>query len=114
MCGREGGRGYHSVSGRKWWSSGAGDPRAAVAVFMGRVVGRSGADKKPARGVAGHTARASHARQSMLLVPVDAPGVQVGRLWAALLRALPVLGCARVRPRVSPAEESMGVRDAAV
>ncbi|HST37503.1 MAG TPA: acyl-CoA dehydrogenase family protein, partial [Allosphingosinicella sp.] len=51
------------VNGRKWWSSGAGDPRCKVAILMGKT-DRS-ADK--------------HRQQSMILVPLDAPGLTVER-----------------------------------
>jgi acyl-CoA dehydrogenase len=57
------------INGRKWWTSGAGDPRCAVLIFMGKT------DPGAAR----------HAQQSMILVPMDAPGVKV-------LRALSVFG----------------------
>ena len=52
------------VNGRKWWTSGAGDPRCRVAIFMGK----SNPDA------------AAHRQQSMILVPMDAPGVRVERL----------------------------------
>src|SRR4029079_1557369 len=55
--------------GRKWWISGAGDPRCRVAIFMGR----SNPDA------------AKHQQQSMSLVPMDRPGVRITRL-------LPVFG----------------------
>ncbi|HEX7689543.1 MAG TPA: acyl-CoA dehydrogenase family protein [Burkholderiaceae bacterium] len=51
------------LNGRKWWTSGAGDPRCAVYIFMGK----SDPDAPP------------HAQQSMILVPADAPGVKVLR-----------------------------------
>jgi acyl-CoA dehydrogenase len=57
------------LNGRKWWTSGAGDPRCAVYIFMGKTD-----PDAPA-----------HAQQSMILVPADAPGVQV-------LRPLTVFG----------------------
>ncbi|GAA4721688.1 acyl-CoA dehydrogenase family protein [Sphingomonas lutea] len=56
------GNGY-VVNGRKWWSSGAGDPRAKVAILMGKT--DPGAEK--------------HKQQSMLLMPLDAPGVTIER-----------------------------------
>ncbi|MCM3870890.1 MAG: acyl-CoA dehydrogenase family protein [Pyrinomonadaceae bacterium] len=52
------------VNGRKWWTSGAGDPRCRVAIFMGKT--------DP------HASR--HQQQSMILVPMDAEGVKVVRL----------------------------------
>jgi alkylation response protein AidB-like acyl-CoA dehydrogenase len=57
------------INGRKWWSSGAGDPRCTVAIVMGKT----------------DTSAPRHAQQSQILVPLDAPGVKV-------LRMLPVFG----------------------
>jgi acyl-CoA dehydrogenase len=57
------------INGRKWWTSGAGDPRCAVMIFMGKT------DPTAAR----------HSQQSMILVPMDTPGVKV-------LRPLSVFG----------------------
>ena len=51
------------VSGRKWWSSGAGDPRCKIAILMGKT--------DPGAEV--------HKQQSMILVPLDAPGVTIKR-----------------------------------
>ena len=51
------------INGRKWWTSGANDPRCAVFVTMGKT------DPEAAR----------HSQQSMVLVPADTPGVQVLR-----------------------------------
>ena len=55
---------HYVVNGRKWWASGAGDPRCAVAIFMGKT--------DPSAPV--------HRQQSMILVPMDAPGVTVRRM----------------------------------
>jgi acyl-CoA dehydrogenase len=52
------------INGRKWWSSGAGDPRCKVIIFMGQT----------------DPAAQPHKRQSMILVPMDAPGVTVKRM----------------------------------
>ncbi|MFL9992636.1 acyl-CoA dehydrogenase family protein [Paraburkholderia sediminicola] len=62
--------GDYILNGRKWWTSGANDPRCKVLIFMGK----SNPD---------HTNR--HQQQSMILVPMDTPGVKV-------LRHLPVFG----------------------
>ena len=51
------------VTGRKWWSSGAGDPRCKLAIVMGKTDAAAG----------------PHAQQSMVLMPLDAPGVTVER-----------------------------------
>ncbi|MBV8501314.1 MAG: acyl-CoA dehydrogenase family protein [Paucibacter sp.] len=51
------------INGRKWWSSGAGDPRCAVYIVMGKT------DPQAPR----------HSQQSMILVPADAPGITVER-----------------------------------
>jgi acyl-CoA dehydrogenase len=55
---------HYVLNGRKWWASGAGDPRCAVAIFMGKT--------DPSAPV--------HQQQSMILVPMDAPGVTVRRM----------------------------------
>jgi acyl-CoA dehydrogenase len=57
------------VNGRKWWSTGAGDPRCSLAIVMGKT------DPSAPR----------HEQQSMILVPLDTPGVEIER-------TLPVFG----------------------
>jgi acyl-CoA dehydrogenase len=52
------------INGRKWWSSGAGDPRCRIAIFMGKT----------------DPAGPRHQQQSMILVPMDSPGVRIERL----------------------------------
>jgi acyl-CoA dehydrogenase len=52
------------INGRKWWSSGAGDPRCKIAIFMGKT----------------DTSAPRHKQQSMVLVPMDAAGVTIERL----------------------------------
>jgi len=52
------------INGRKWWSSGAGDPRCKIAIFMGKT----------------DPAAPKHKQQSMILVPMDAPGIKIERL----------------------------------
>jgi len=56
--------GDYVVSGRKWWLSGANDPRCKLFIFMGQT-DRQNPDR--------------HRRQSMILIPREAPGVQVLR-----------------------------------
>jgi acyl-CoA dehydrogenase len=57
------------INGRKWWSSGAGDPRCKIAIFMGKT----------------DPTAETHRQQSMILIPFDTPGVTVQRM-------LPVFG----------------------
>jgi acyl-CoA dehydrogenase len=57
------------INGRKWWTSGANDPRCKVLIVMGRT----------------NPDAASHQQQSMILVPLDTPGVNI-------LRSLSVFG----------------------
>ena len=57
------------INGRKWWTSGAGDPRCKIMIFMGKT------DREAPR----------HSQQSMILVPMDSAGVKV-------LRPLTVFG----------------------
>lgn len=52
------------INGRKWWSSGAGDRRCRISIFMGKT------DPDGPR----------HKQQAMILVPLDTPGVKVERL----------------------------------
>jgi acyl-CoA dehydrogenase len=52
------------INGRKWWSSGAGDPRCKIAIFMGKT----------------DVSAPKHKQQSMILVPFDTPGVKIERL----------------------------------
>ena len=51
------------INGRKWWSSGAGDPRCKVAILMGKT----------------NPDNPKHQQQSMVLMPLDAPGVTIER-----------------------------------
>ena len=57
------------INGRKWWTSGANDPRCKILIVMGRT----------------NPDAASHQQQSMILVPIDTPGVTI-------VRSLPVFG----------------------
>jgi alkylation response protein AidB-like acyl-CoA dehydrogenase len=57
------------INGRKWWSSGAGDPRCKIAILMGKT----------------DPTAELHRQQSMILLPLDTPGVEV-------VRHLPVFG----------------------
>jgi len=60
---------HYVINGRKWWSSGVGDPRCKIAILMGKT------DPKAAR----------HQQQSQILVPLDTPGITIEKL-------LPVFG----------------------
>jgi acyl-CoA dehydrogenase len=60
---------HYVINGRKWWTSGANDPRCQVLIFMGKS----------------NPQAPKHSQQSMILVPMDTPGVEV-------LRSLPVFG----------------------
>jgi acyl-CoA dehydrogenase len=55
---------HYVINGRKWWTSGAGDPRCKIAIFMGKT----------------DPAAPAHKQQSMILVPMDTPGVNIVRL----------------------------------
>ncbi len=57
------------INGRKWWTSGASDPRCKILIVMGRT----------------NPEAASHQQQSMVLVPIDTPGVTI-------VRSTPVFG----------------------
>ena len=57
------------INGRKWWSSGVGDPRCTIAIVMGKT----------------NPDAPRHQQQSQILMPLDAPGVKVERM-------LPVFG----------------------
>jgi len=55
---------HYVINGRKWWTSGAGDPRCKIAIFMGKT----------------DPSAQPHKQQSMILVPMDEPGVKIERL----------------------------------
>src|SRR5712671_6905291 len=57
-------RDEYVINGHKWWTSGAGDPRCKIAIFMGKT--DPSAEK--------------HRQQSMILVPMDTPGVTINRM----------------------------------
>jgi acyl-CoA dehydrogenase len=54
----------YMINGRKWWSSGAGDPRCKLAILMGKT----------------DPSAVAHKQQSMILVPLDTPGVKIVRM----------------------------------
>ncbi len=60
---------HYVLNGRKWWSSGVGDPRCKILIVMGKT------DPEADR----------HSQQSQILVPLDTPGVSIKRM-------LPVFG----------------------
>src|SRR6266478_1197725 len=55
---------HYVINGRKWWTSGAGDPRCKIAIFMGKT----------------DPSAQPHKQQSMILVPMDVPGVKIERM----------------------------------
>ena len=55
---------HYVINGRKWWSSGVGDPRCKIAIVMGKTSPEA----------------SRHAQQSQILVPLDAPGVKIERM----------------------------------
>jgi acyl-CoA dehydrogenase len=55
---------HYVINGRKWWSSGAGDPRCKISIFMGKT----------------DPTAPKHKQQSMILVPMDTPGIKVERM----------------------------------
>jgi acyl-CoA dehydrogenase len=57
------------INGTKWWTSGANDPRCRILIVMGKT----------------DPAAPAHRQQSMVLVPIDTPGVEI-------VRSLPVFG----------------------
>jgi acyl-CoA dehydrogenase len=54
---------HYLINGRKWWTSGAMDPRCRILIFMGKT----------------NPDAARHNQQSMVLVPMDTPGVEIVR-----------------------------------
>ena len=54
---------HYVINGRKWWTSGAMDKRCKIAIFMGQT----------------NPEAESHKRQSMVLVPMDTPGIEIVR-----------------------------------
>lgn len=60
---------HYVINGRKWWSSGVGDPRCKIAIVMGKTDPEAD----------------TYRQQSQILVPLDAPGVKI-------VRMLPVFG----------------------
>ena len=55
---------HYVINGRKWWSSGAGDPRCKICIFMGKT----------------NPSAPRHQQQSMILVPMDSPGIKIERM----------------------------------
>jgi acyl-CoA dehydrogenase len=55
---------HYVINGLKWWSSGAGDPRCKISIFMGKT----------------DPTGPKHKQQSMILVPMETPGVKIRRL----------------------------------
>src|SRR5580692_3312391 len=55
---------HYEINGRKWWSSGAGDPRCKISIFMGKT----------------DPSAPKHKQQSMILMPLDLPGIKIERM----------------------------------
>ncbi|WP_019516998.1 acyl-CoA dehydrogenase family protein [Sphingomonas sp. Mn802worker] len=55
---------HYVINGRKWWSSGVGDPRCKIAILMGKTSFEG----------------SRHQQQSQILVPMDTPGVRIERM----------------------------------
>jgi len=55
---------HYVINGEKWWTSGAGDPRCKILVFMGVT----------------NPDNPKHQRQSQILVPMDTPGIEILRM----------------------------------
>src|SRR5258708_11196439 len=55
---------HYVINGRKWWSSGAGDPRCKISIFMGKT----------------DPTAPKHKQQSMILVPLNTPGIKIERM----------------------------------
>ncbi len=55
---------HYVINGHKWWSSGAGDPRCKISIFMGKT----------------DPTAPKHKQQSMILVPLDTPGIKIERM----------------------------------
>src|ERR1700689_5795596 len=55
---------HYVINGRKWWSSGAGDPRCKISIFMGKT----------------DPSGPKHKQQSMILMPLDTQGIKIERM----------------------------------
>ena len=55
---------HYVINGHKWWTSGAGDPRCKVAIFMGKT----------------NPDAPKHKQHSMIVIPMDSPGVKIERM----------------------------------
>jgi acyl-CoA dehydrogenase len=55
---------HYVVNGQKWWSSGGGDPRCKISIFMGKT----------------DPSAPKHKQQSMILMPLDLPGIKIDRM----------------------------------
>ena len=85
------------INGRKWWTSGAADPRCKVLIVMGKTDPEA----------------ATHRQQSMVVVPADTPGVDILRSLPGLRSpgpARPLRGRAQRRPRAGHQRDRRGGR----
>ena len=71
------------INGRKWWTSGAMDPRTKVCIFMGKT----------------DTSAARHRQQSMVLLPFDSPGIRGERRLVRVRASSQFSACSVATPQ---------------
>ncbi len=63
---------HYIVNGRKWWISGAGDPRCKFTIFLGIIPNKENKDKNTH-----HVSK--HKKHTMIIIPLDTPGINIKR-----------------------------------